>query len=571
MARMHERPPVPKVECKGPNAGSQPAARAARGSAASLLRLQRTAGNRAVGALLARRQPRALARCGGGRCSCGGACRTNGLEDEEHDGHLGCAGSARLQRSVSEWFDELGETISETVDATLESAKKKLETLADLTSFPLCPEELGAALPLPGLVAWFDNEGLEAVRNDGEIISRTKKPIGGDHGATRLLKQVLHAWGCENLRRDLLPKHGSEGPFGPETQEAVKQFQLWAWLPVDGVVGPQTLAALDRHMGGRPSSRVPAVIGGSDEEGKSNWSVFRSPAAHIYFKTDEWLLDADDERILDAMAAEMSSPRRGTKDITLEVVGYADKRDDFSYNVILSETRAQTVADYLYDLLKDSLNVTVTTKAKGEIERSQAGDTEKELRPFRRVDVYVVEETFRERPPEPKCLEPTTKWEVQLRNMQTLGFGVRGTTGRVNIRMKHPDSTGRRWMMTYRYAGGGGEIPIPVPGDIPIPSVSPDSCFEDITTSAPLAITEFAGSATYASVGATAGRGWSLDTLTIDGIVDHGAAAETIVWKGPSSGGVGIGAGADVWGRLVYDEPCEEVTEPTASAARCTP
>ena len=290
------------------------------------------------------------------------------------------------------------------------SAKEKLDTLADLASFPHCPEELGAALPLPDWVDWLDNEGLEAVRNEGEVLSRTKKPSGGDRGATGLFKQVLHEWGCEKLGRDLLPKHGSEGPFGPETQEAVKQLQLWSWLPVDGVVGPKTLAALDKHMG-VPGVARPGQRRGSKEQGKSNWSVFRSPAAHIYFSTDEASLDADDERILEAMADHIASPARGAKDITLEVVGYADKRDDALYNTFLSNARAETVRDSLVELLKESVNVHFTTEperanGKGEIERPQVGETEEELKPFRRVDVYVVKRCSASPRPSPAAWSP---------------------------------------------------------------------------------------------------------------------------------------------------------------------
>jgi outer membrane protein OmpA-like peptidoglycan-associated protein len=563
MVRMHGRPLVPQVERTRPNTAPQPAAPAAHGLAASLLGLQRTAGNRAVGALLARRQPPMVARCAGGRCTCGGGCRTNALEDET-EGPPGRAGSPLLQRSVGAWFDAIGETISEgveTVEQTFESAKEKLDTLADLTSFPLCPEELGAALPLPDWVEWLDDEGLEAVRNEGAVLSRTKMPSGGDRRTTELFKQVLHAWGCEKLGRDLLPKHGSGGPFGPETQAAVKQLQLWSWLTVDGVVGPQTLAALDRHVGVAPAWSVPGSDNGSKEQGKSNWSVFRSPAAHIYFSTDESSLDADAERILEAMADHIESPARGVKDITLEVVGYADKRHDALYNVSLSNARAQTVADYLFELLKDSVNVHFTTDperaiGKGEIERAQVGDTEEELKPFRRVDVYVVEEVFREPPPEPTCLEPTTKWKAQLRNMQ--GFGPY-VIGAVDIAMEHPDSTGTRWMMTYKFGSGGISWSPKILGML-LPSVTGDSGFKPFETSVPLSITEFTGLATYASESVVVGTGYSVDRLWIEGITDHGADVEQIKWEGESSGfSVGIGA---TEGLLTHFKPCEEAPSP---------
>ena len=554
---MHERALVPQVERKRSNAAQQPEARAARGSATPLLGLQRTAGNRVVGALLGRRRPLMVARCAGGRCTCDGVSRTDALEDER-DGRPGRTGSALLQRSVGEWFDAIGETISEGI----ESAKEKLDTLADLTSFPPCPEELRAALPLPDWVQWLDNEGLEAVRNEGEVLSRSKKPSGGDRGATVLLKQVLHAWGCETLGRDLLPKHGSEGPFGPETQEAVKQFQLWSWLTVDGVVGPRTLAAVDKYVGVSPASNVPGSDSGSKEQGKSNWSVFRSPAAHIYFSTDESSLDADDERILEAMADHIGSPARGAKDITLKVVGYADKRHDALYNTSLSNARAEAVSDYLFELLKDSVNVHFATEparaiGKGEIERPQVGESEEDLKPFRRVDVYVVEEVFRERPPAPTCLEPTTKWVARLRNMQGIDIF---STGSVDIEMANPDSTGTRWRMTYKFGSIGPEISIPLPGDLPTPSVSGDS-EKAFSTSVPLAITEFDGPAEYVGASAVVGKGYSIETLTISGIADHGAEAVDITFKGPGTG-VSVGASFSIYGRLSHMKPCEEITSP---------
>jgi hypothetical protein len=68
------------------------------GMAATVLGLQRTAGNLAVQRLLARRPTpaaRTLARCGSGGCSCGGTCR--GREDEE----LEEAGSAALRGAVA--------------------------------------------------------------------------------------------------------------------------------------------------------------------------------------------------------------------------------------------------------------------------------------------------------------------------------------------------------------------------------------------------------------------------------------------------------------------------------------
>jgi hypothetical protein len=90
---MHQQPSILEVERRQPDAAGPRVGTAARGTAGSLLRLQRTAGNRAVGALMATREPRVLARCGSGRCHCGGSCKR---EDDEEDKHS--PGRARLQR-----------------------------------------------------------------------------------------------------------------------------------------------------------------------------------------------------------------------------------------------------------------------------------------------------------------------------------------------------------------------------------------------------------------------------------------------------------------------------------------
>ncbi len=62
-----------------------------------------------------------------------------------------------------------------------------------------------------------------------------------------------------------LPVWGVDGIFGSETENAVKRFQGDAWITIDGVVGPETMGALDSRFGSEvvPSYQkcTPSVTG----------------------------------------------------------------------------------------------------------------------------------------------------------------------------------------------------------------------------------------------------------------------------------------------------------------------
>lgn len=82
----------------------------------------------------------------------------------------------------------------------------------------------------------------------------------GDNGedVKELQKRVMKA-GYE------LPKYGADGDFGSETLKAVKAFQIDHNLTVDGIVGKQTYAALEKYeeVVETPTKKMIMVTGGT--------------------------------------------------------------------------------------------------------------------------------------------------------------------------------------------------------------------------------------------------------------------------------------------------------------------
>lgn len=77
----------------------------------------------------------------------------------------------------------------------------------------------------------------------------------GESGeAVRLVQRALLDVG---IALPLSTRHGTSAPdgiFGAETERAVREFQRRKWLIVDGLVGRQTLSALDAALG-KPEAR----------------------------------------------------------------------------------------------------------------------------------------------------------------------------------------------------------------------------------------------------------------------------------------------------------------------------
>ena len=97
-----------------------------------------------------------------------------------------------------------------------------------------------AQLESAGLAGRFgDQEGNDEANSGTDYVSR------GDSGpeVVRIQQALMDL-------RYALPDYGVDGSFGDETELAVRAFQADATIAVDGVVGPDTLAALTKEFEG---------------------------------------------------------------------------------------------------------------------------------------------------------------------------------------------------------------------------------------------------------------------------------------------------------------------------------
>lgn len=115
----------------------------------------------------------------------------------------------------------------------------------------------------PPAEVWFSDRVLARIRANESLMS-----FGSVGEPVALVQQALVAWGCDEGLGYLLPIFGVDGIFGSETRAAVKTFQLHQGIDVDGIVGPITMADLDRIIPGviatcTPGTKLVAFAGGS--------------------------------------------------------------------------------------------------------------------------------------------------------------------------------------------------------------------------------------------------------------------------------------------------------------------
>jgi murein DD-endopeptidase MepM/ murein hydrolase activator NlpD len=103
---------------------------------------------------------------------------------------------------------------------------------------------------------------------DGVVDKRTRAALGrlGRHRlGTRVLRHGAVGWDVSALQFLLawrgFPLGVFDGRVGPHTEAALRRFQRWAGLPVDGVAGPATLTALRAPPATSPILLSPPVDG----------------------------------------------------------------------------------------------------------------------------------------------------------------------------------------------------------------------------------------------------------------------------------------------------------------------
>lgn len=197
--------PAPCIARQVPRPASLPAQAAV---PRPLLQLQRTLGNRRVAQWVRSGRLRADGRM---LRTLHRAC----AECDERDG----AGTAQ---PVPRGFDEEPDAMREGTGDAGQRGSGTIGDGHDLSSSRFAGDAV--------LEACFDNERVLKVGARGEAVTK--------------LQQALVDAGFP------LPKFGVDGIFGSETKTAVQDFQRASTISIDGIVGPQTMGALDTRFSG---------------------------------------------------------------------------------------------------------------------------------------------------------------------------------------------------------------------------------------------------------------------------------------------------------------------------------
>ncbi len=157
---------------------------------------------------------------------------------------------ARLSPTELEQMLQLGTTSSGAATAELKQVIKAYRDALEPEAHELLREQaqtLGITVDPPGEL--LKSPAIQAIFNGRKVVSaqhNSKDP------AVALIQRALMRIAMMEGRADFtLPKYGVDGDFGAETTAAVKAFQAFYGVKSDGIVGKDTITALDLCLKGR--------------------------------------------------------------------------------------------------------------------------------------------------------------------------------------------------------------------------------------------------------------------------------------------------------------------------------
>lgn len=145
----------------------------------------------------------------------------------------------------------------------------------------------------------------------------------------------------------------------------------------------------DRDQDGVPdaSDNCPDVAGSAEFEGcpdtKNKITALLNENPFVFFEIDRAVLSKEAKDFLDQIAGHLSPSAQ----VGIKIIGHASSEGSSSYNQILSEKRAQSVADYLIE--KGVKNTQLNISGKGETQPLESNTTEQGRSKNRRVELKL--------------------------------------------------------------------------------------------------------------------------------------------------------------------------------------
>ena len=215
-----------------------------------------------------------------------------------------------------------------------------LETLTDLTSFPPVPRSSDGALPpaRASSTGWTTGGPRGRTGNEGGIASsrsREAEQLSGDRGATRLLRQCCTRRDARSSAaiccRSTAPRARSAGDAGgrQQFQAVIVAAGRWRRRPRRS---PRSTSGWASAL--RRASQP--VVDGSDRRARATGPCSARRRRASTSETEE--IPARRRRRTHPRrdgSRDVDSPRRGTKDITLKIIGYAEQSARTSWRDVI--------------------------------------------------------------------------------------------------------------------------------------------------------------------------------------------------------------------------------------------